>query len=155
VIANLLGIEPVHGRIDFNVDDERIAGHGDGKGGTAMFFLGDDDPTWVGISHYAPGHWIAPHAHASDYMAVVIRGSVTIGGRTYNAGDIRIQEAHSVYGPEHIGDEGLVQVVIFNTAKGLRMDLTRDRDIPTYERLNKWMDLLGEGELVTIDAVEE
>lgn len=152
---NLLGIEPIHGRIDFSIDDERMTEgpRRDGEASTrsAMFFLdGHPGTTHVSIAHYPPGHEEPPHSHATDYMAVILRGEYEVGRRVYRAGDIRIQEAGSVYGPSRVGPDGCTQLVVFANPAGLVLDLPRERDRTSgqYDELNEWLRRLGAGERI-------
>jgi len=152
---NLMGIEPVRGRIDFSIDDARMieGSRRDGEASTrsAMFFLdGHPGTTHVSIAHYPAGHEEPPHSHATDYMAVILRGEYEVGRRVYRAGDIRIQEADSVYGPSRVGPNGCTQLVIFANPAGLVLDLSRERDRTSgeYDELNEWLRRLGAGERI-------
>jgi len=155
-VDNLMGIEPERGRIDFSVDDPRMysgdpRGEDESSARGCMFFLdGYPGTTCVSIAHYPPGHSEPAHAHASDYMAVILRGSYEVGRRVYREGDIRIQEAGSVYGPSEVGPEGCTQLVIFANPAGMVLDLPRqaDRDSGRYDMVNEWLRRIADGDRV-------
>jgi hypothetical protein len=147
LIQNLMGLTPEHGRIDYSMDDERMVRKTEGdvdhssKGG--WFLLeGGAGKTSITIAHHAPYSVIPPHSHDSDYIQLVFRGSVRIGRRTYEAGDIRIQQAGSVYGPEHVGPEGVVQFTVFATPTGLTPNWARPQDEEIWassQNFTRWL----------------
>jgi ChrR Cupin-like domain len=152
---NLMGIKPERGRIDYSFDDARkIVGSSSGNGEgsrSCMFFLeGHPGTTMVAITHYQPGHEEPPHSHASDYMAVILRGSYEVGRRVYREGDMRLQEAGAVYGPSKVGPDGCTQMVIFANPAGMVLDLPRERDRTSgrYDAMNEWLARIGAGEHV-------
>jgi hypothetical protein len=144
-----MGITPEHGRIDYSVDDERTVqksnvGH---SSKTAWFLLeGGSGKTAIAIVHTAPNSVLPPHSHSSDYLELVLRGSVRIGRRTYEAGDIRIQEEGTVYGPEHVGPEGVVLFKVFATPAGLPMNVARPKDEEAWASAQDFLRWLASGD---------
>jgi hypothetical protein len=84
------------------------------QGKYALIELGEEPhgPVVVAQSHL-PTHRYEPHWHNSHYVSIILSGSFRVGRKWYHAGDIRMQEAGSVYGPEEAGPEGCTKVNIF------------------------------------------
>jgi hypothetical protein len=56
---------------------------------------------------------VPPVRFPTDQFRMVLAGSCQIGGQNYRAGDIRIQQAGHVLGPEVTGPSGSRQIVVF------------------------------------------
>jgi hypothetical protein len=52
-------------------------------------------------------------------MRVFLSGTFKIGNDWYKPGDVRIQEAGKIYGPEMAGPEGSRQILFFNKRNGV------------------------------------
>jgi hypothetical protein len=68
------------------------------------------------------------HSHTSDYMTVVIEGSLKTSGRWYGPGEIRFQDAGSVYGPSLVGPDGVRVLVVFADRNGLPDQFVKESD---------------------------
>ena len=62
---------------------------------------------------YPPHSVVAPHKHESDYTEIILEGSQQITRRWHHAGDIRIVQGGTVYGPLIAGPEGVTVLVFF------------------------------------------
>ncbi|MEU7811711.1 hypothetical protein [Pseudonocardia sp. NPDC049154] len=111
------------GRYETNLDDPESTTMEDGTR-FAGFFLGDGDsdpavfPMEVGPDYRFPVHY-----HRTHYMSLILRGSLRVGKRWYEPGDIRLQEKGSVYGPEEAGPEGCYMLNIFADRRGFTPQL--------------------------------
>lgn len=106
------------GRYETSLDDPGFSTLEDGTR-WAAFFLGDgqSDPV-VFPMEVTVGYQFPVHFHKSHYMSIILRGSLQVGKRWYKAGDIRLQEKGSVYGPEKAGPEGCFMLNIFADRRG-------------------------------------
>jgi hypothetical protein len=75
--------------------------------GLSTFELGDDPhgPVMT-ITVLPPETVYAAHFHETDYVSIVLTGSVRVGRSWCYPGNVRLQEAESVYGPLVSGPEG-------------------------------------------------
>ena len=68
------------------------------------------------------------HSHTSDYLTIVIEGSLKTSGKWYRPGEIRFQDAGSVYGPSLVGPEGVRVLVVFADRNGLPDQFVKEAD---------------------------
>jgi hypothetical protein len=85
---------------------------------------GDEAAPSVFWASYPPGFIVAPHTHESDYTEIILEGSQQITRRWHHAGDIRVVQGGTVYGPLVAGPEGVTVLVIFrdNRWKAIPVD---------------------------------
>lgn len=101
------------GRYETHFDDPQHLQGEDGSR-TASFLLGDeDDGPLVTLYDVPATYQYEAHTHRCHYMSIIVRGSLQVGKKWYHAGDIRLQEHGSVYGPEQAGPEGCLMINIF------------------------------------------
>ena len=99
-------------------------GFGNFEGGVeiASFILGEtDDPTAPVVFHgkYPPGSRTEPHHHVTDYAEIILSGTQQVTRQWYKAGDVRIIEAGTAYGPLIAGPEGCETLVIFRNQNSM------------------------------------
>jgi hypothetical protein len=75
----------------------------------------DLEATNVLISVWPPGATSSVHSHATDYLELIMEGTLTIGRTEYNAGEGRIVAANQPYGPLVAGPEGCRILHVFST----------------------------------------
>ena len=131
---NLHKIPVSQGHIDSSFDDDRWMTLEDHPGlRLAFWFMGDDpDCPLVSCGVYPPnpdGRENAPaHSHPSDSIRIIVEGSFKVGTQWYKAGQMRIQDAGRIYGPEVVGPEGCKQVIIFEKRSAMFPKYVRDQD---------------------------
>jgi hypothetical protein len=143
MIKNFQNLKAEHGHIDWTFDEGPWFGENLGEGSSAsrglksaFFFLGDDEDgpcaLFIDIPPNTTGRLTGAHKHASDQVRVIISGTFKVGNDWYKAGDVRIQEAGKIYGPEMTGPEGSRQVLFFNKRSGVAADfVTTGIDAPS------------------------
>lgn len=62
---------------------------------------------------YAPGAVVPVHYHPSDYLSVVVDGSVEVTRKLHEVGSVRIVKAGTAYGPLKVGETGCTVIDIF------------------------------------------
>jgi hypothetical protein len=131
---NLTMIKAIQGHIDSSFDDDRWMLASGGSGVRLNFwFMGDDpDGPVVTCAVYPPnpdGRENAPaHSHSSDTIRIVVEGRFKVGTKWYEAGEMRIQEAGRIYGPEEVGPDGCKQIVIFEKRSSMFPNYVKDED---------------------------
>lgn len=89
---------------------------------TGWIPLGDapDGPA-VAVVAVEPGNAFdgRAHHHETDQVRVFVEGSVQIGRTQYRPGDVRIQQAGRIYGPEHFGPDGSIELIFFANRQGM------------------------------------
>ena len=131
---NLTMIKAVQGHIDSSFDDDRWMLAPGGSGIRLNFwFMGDDpDGPVVACSVYPPnpeGAENAPaHSHSSDSIRIIVEGSFKVGAKWYEAGQMRIQDAGRIYGPEVVGPNGCKQIIIFEKRSSVFPNYVKDED---------------------------
>jgi anti-sigma factor ChrR (cupin superfamily) len=68
------------------------------------------------ISRFAPGASVAAHTHASNYFEYILKGDQMVGKKVFRAGDVRIVEGGTGYGPIKVGPEGCTVLIVFEDA---------------------------------------
>lgn len=92
---------------------------GDEGGGVAYFLMGkrQDDPPTVVALRMGPG-WVLPrHSHDCHRFEVVVQGTLDVGDRILQVGDVMISEPKIAYGPHVAGPEGCTTFEIFSNHK--------------------------------------
>jgi len=127
-------------------DDDSLEWDGfDERVRTAWVDVGaPDDPhrPLVMFVRYSPGITVRPHAHASDYVSMVLEGEVTVTGRRHGVGSVRTVAAGTTYGPLVAGPEGTLLVDIFSDRNGLfpqwaKVDEDARERLAALERYNR------------------
>ena len=121
------------GRIRFSIEDERLR---EPYFGFTSFEFGDDPngPLMV-VLVVPPDLEFAPHYHDTDYCTVVMKGSLKVGNQWYEAGDCRVQDAGSVYGPIWSGPEGCTTLNFYGDRTALPDQFAKDAHRKRYEEL--------------------
>jgi carboxymethylenebutenolidase len=88
---------------------------------TGWILIGDaDDGPAVAVVELGAGvPEDDPHFHNSAQVRYFVRGSIRIGNRWYQPGDIRVQQPGIPYGPEEVGPEGVTQLLFFSDRRGM------------------------------------
>lgn len=121
------------GRIRFNIDDPKLA---EQFFGFTKFELGDDpNGALMVVQVIPPDLDFAAHYHDTDYCTIVLAGSMRVGRTWFTAGDFRVQEAGSVYGPVRSGPDGCKVVSFYADRSELPDKFSSDRDRTRYEKL--------------------
>ena len=81
-----------------------------------------------------------PHHHESDYVTIVVSGSLRVGRKWFHPGSVRVQEKGSTYGPSLTGPDGLRVVVFFADRHGLPDQFSKAAD---REMMAEAMEALG------------
>jgi len=63
-----------------------------------------------------PGITWDAQSHGSDFVMFYIEGGQTVGDQWFEAGDVRVVKAGTVYGPITAGPEGSTVVLVFASA---------------------------------------
>lgn len=116
----LLPTEKRAGRVQFNfleLQHSTFAVLGDDPEGPAVGFLVDE-----------PNVEYAAHYHETDYVTVIVEGSVRIGRTWLERGAIYVQDKGAPYGPILVGPGGLRAVVFFTKRRALTDQFPRERD---------------------------
>jgi hypothetical protein len=93
----------------------------------------DESAPMISISDFPAGWERAPHAHGTDYVMIVLEGSVQVSGKWLHKGDVRIVSAGAGYGPLISGPDGVKELVIFregNKRAPIRKGKARFDDAP-------------------------
>lgn len=91
---------------------------------TAMHVLGDatDEQTPIMVVvEYPPNYVLARHAHASNRLELVIKGSIQVDGQWFGPGDIWSSPAEEFYGPHTMGADGCTTMELATVAGAHRI----------------------------------
>jgi hypothetical protein len=86
------------------------------------FVLGDpgSDSTPVAAMLRMPPDFVLPrHAHPVARFEVVVHGTLDVGERVLQPGDVMVSEPHEFYGPHIAGPEGCTTVEVFASITGV------------------------------------
>lgn len=141
---NLQDVEYRHGHIDWTFEEGPYFGRETADGlKSAFWFLGDDEDGPVALCIDIPpnttGRLTSAHSHASDQVRVFISGTFKIGNDWYKPGDIRIQQAGKIYGPEMAGPEGSRQILFFNKRSGVAAEFVGTGMTPASEAMLRFI----------------
>jgi hypothetical protein len=146
---NLQNVAYQHGHIDWSFESGPFFGAealGEGSSAarglkSAFWFLGEEEDGPVALCIDIPpnttGRLTGAHSHASDQVRVFLSGTFKIGNDWYKPGDVRIQEAGKIYGPEMAGPEGSRQILFFNKRSGVAADFVGTGIEPAAQGLLK------------------
>src|SRR5437016_6199126 len=99
------------GRVEFDISELEQ---------TTFAVLGEDpEGPVVGFLVDKPNAEYAAHYHNSDYVTVIMEGSVRIGRKWYRPGSVYVQDGGAVYGPSLVGPEGVKAIVFFARRRAL------------------------------------
>jgi hypothetical protein len=76
------------------------------------------DDAWAMVLEMEPGFVIARHAHNFDRFEVVVKGTLHVGDRVFEPGDVMTAVAHEFYGPKVCGPEGCTTMEFFARKQG-------------------------------------
>ena len=113
--SNSLGLTPRGGRIDFSFDSAEFRATEFG----AVWLTDDPHGPLAVFLELGPGIEIPAHSHDSNYVTVVISGSLQVGRTWFGPGSVRVQERGSVYGPSLTGPDGVQVAVFYDDRNGL------------------------------------
>ena len=65
------------------------------------------------LSKFAPGAEVEPHTHDSNYFEYIIEGDQTVGKVRFGAGDVRLVNGGTGYGPIKVGPHGCTVLIVF------------------------------------------
>lgn len=85
------------------------------------FVLGDrDDPCTpvAALLEMPPGYVLPRHAHSVTRFEVVVKGTLDVGDRVLQPGDVMVSPANQFYGPHTAGPEGCTTVEFFSSITG-------------------------------------
>jgi hypothetical protein len=114
-------------------------------GDAAVWRLGyDEDPVRPGFMHvrWGPGEGSPEHRHKSWTANVILRGTLRIGERWFQTGDVAVIEPNIWYGPLEAGPEGAEILEIHATIPGVEA-IWRDPDHPDVRSVVKWLEQTG------------
>jgi hypothetical protein len=83
--------------------------------------LGDPDLTSTPVAavlEMPPGYVLPRHAHPVTRFEVVVKGTLDVGERVLQPGDIMVSPADEFYGPHTAGPEGCTTVEVFASIAG-------------------------------------
>jgi len=99
----------------------------DGSDGVqyAAFATDAENPSapLIVLSKFEPGSSVAPHTHAANYFEYIIEGEQTVGKVTFRAGDVRMVEGGTGYGPIRVGPQGCTVLIMFQSASGAMTEM--------------------------------
>jgi len=101
--------------------------------GIARFFLGDpggDDTPLVLITSYPPDFQVGAHKHSSEYVEIILEGSMKIGREWFSRGDIRQVPAGKAYGPLISGPQGCTAAVVYRSNSSTPIAPRKDVPVP-------------------------
>lgn len=102
-----------HQYFSWHEADWRAVPGTDGEAATYVLTRTDGGEVAIVLIRY-PEHFVVPvHHHGSDYCTLILEGSMTIGRRTFQVGDMRIAHAGVAYGPLRIGADGCTVIDFF------------------------------------------
>jgi hypothetical protein len=124
VTSNSINLASKGGRTVFSFDSPEFQATKFGA-----FWMTDDPHGPLAVMLELPPNYKGQaHTHKSDYMAVVIEGSLKTSGRWYRPGEIRFQDANTVYGPSLAGPEGARVLVLYADRNGLPDQFVKESD---------------------------
>jgi anti-sigma factor ChrR (cupin superfamily) len=80
------------------------------------------------ISRFAPGATVPAHTHASNYFEYILEGDQMVGKKVFRAGDVRIVDGGTGYGPIKVGPEGCTVLIVFEDASRSMTEILPRRD---------------------------
>lgn len=89
---------------------------------------GDETAPVVFRVEFPPGCVVAAHTHDTDYCEIILEGRQKVTRTWHEAGDVRIVQAHTAYGPLEAGDEGCTVLAIFRDGHWPAIPLAGGKD---------------------------
>jgi quercetin dioxygenase-like cupin family protein len=83
----------------------------------------------VALVHFPPGTEIPVHSHGTDYVSIVVEGSMEVTRKQHGAGDVRIVNRDTAYGPLVAGPDGCKVIEIFADRSGLLATYPKDDEL--------------------------
>jgi hypothetical protein len=77
---------------------------------------------------FPPNCHVAPHTHDTDYCEIILSGSQQVTRKWHHAGDVRIVQAGTAYGPLVAGPEGCSVLAIFASGSWPAVPLPGGKD---------------------------
>jgi hypothetical protein len=62
---------------------------------------------------YDPGSEVPVHYHPTDYVSIVVEGSVEITRKLHEVGSVRVVKGGTAYGPLKVGEGGCTVIDVF------------------------------------------
>jgi hypothetical protein len=106
----------------------------------SFFPLGDsesDDTPLCVVYDMQPGYVLQRHAHPCERFEVVVRGSITVGERTFKPGDVMLAGPGEVYGPKTAGVDGCTTVEVFANAPGAYLRISETGSVSNLLELGR------------------
>lgn len=85
------------------------------------FVLGNKDVDTTPVAamlKLPPNHVLPRHSHPVARFEVVVLGTLDVGERVLQPGDVMVSEANEFYGPHTAGPEGCTTVEVFSSIVG-------------------------------------
>ena len=118
------------GRVAFTLDDPLVTHLRSLPVGAVTILLGDDpNGAALQIQWVEPNLDVPPHYHTTDYVTMVLQGSLCVGRTWCHPGHFRVQNKESVYGPVKAGPEGSLTVSFYGDRTGLQDSYASERDV--------------------------
>ena len=98
------------------------------------------------VAQYPPNAMLPSHHHATDYMSIMVEGSMRIGKTWHERGSIRIVRQDTRYGPLLAGPEGCTVVDVFGDRTAFMPTGITEEDMKEYgleQEIGKTVDDLG------------
>ena len=128
-IANSMDLAARAGRVNISLDDNEA--FQTNKFGAVWMTEEDHGPLVVFIE-LPPNIESPAHFHLSEYVAVIMKGSIRVGRTWYEAGSSYVQDRDQVYGPTMVGPEGLRIAIFFADRQGLPDQFAKASDQEAY-----------------------
>ncbi len=87
----------------------------------AYFAMGDPDDERTPVAavlRMPPNHVLPRHAHPAARFEVLVQGTLDIGDRVLNPGDVMVTQANEMYGPHTAGPDGCTTVEVHGAKAG-------------------------------------
>ena len=127
-ISNSMKLPARAGRVGFSFDSPEFQA----TKFAAVWMTDDDHGPMAVCIELPPDILSAAHHHESEYVLVVLAGSIRAGRKWYQAGQIYVQDRETVYGPTLVGPEGLRAVLFFADRQGLPDQFAKAADRAMY-----------------------
>lgn len=77
---------------------------------------------------FPPHCFVAAHTHDTDYTEIILDGRLRVTRTWHEAGDIRIVQADTAYGPLETGEDGCTVLAIFRDGRWPAIPLASGTD---------------------------
>jgi hypothetical protein len=99
------------------------------------FVLGDPSSPATPVAamlEMPPGYVLPRHAHTVERFEVVVKGSLDVGDRVLQPGDVMVSHANEFYGPHTAGPDGCTTVEFFSSVTGSGNAIDADGEAVSY-----------------------